>query len=339
MIDLITRLCLAYGTPGNEQTAAQTVANEISKYAETYIDKHGNVIAEMGNKDADFHIMLDAHIDQVGFVVTDIDKHGFIKFAVCGGVDKRILPATTVKILGKRKITGVIGSVPPHLADKNNTGVSDVNELFIDTGFDRKKLSELVSIGDRIVFSQKPRKLLNNRISSPGLDNRAGVACLISCAQKIKMSEAKLNYKLSFVFSTQEEVGLLGSTVTAYKLNPDEALLVDVSFAQQPFIKRDNCARLSKGPMIGMAPVLNRNISEALISIAKNKKIPYQLEIMPDSTGTNADAVSITRKGIPCGLISIPLRYMHSPIEVIDTLDVENTAELLSEYILKRGEF
>lgn len=335
MTDLITKLCLAHGTSGCEGSVAKVALDEVSKYADAYIDKNGNVIAQFGNKESNLHIMLDAHIDQIGLVVTDIDENGFIKFAACGGVDKRILPATIVKILGKHKVVGVIGSVPPHLTNANDKKVANINDLFIDTGLDRKNLSKLIEIGDRIVFAQKPSNLLNNRITSPALDDRAGVACLIECAKKL--SSQKLNCKISIVFSVQEETGLLGANTATYQLNPDEAIVIDVSFANQPYMKLNNCAKLSGGPMIGIAPIINQNISSQLISIAKEKQLPYQLEVMSGTTSTNADAISITRKGIPCGLISIPLRYMHSPVEVIDITDVKHTADLLSEYILKRG--
>lgn len=336
MIDLIKKLCCASGIPGDEKQAIKVSFEEISKYADTHVDKNGNVIAQMGNKNSDLHIMLDAHIDQVGFIVTDIDKNGFIKFSACGGIDSRILPAMRVKILGKSVITGVIGSMPPHLTKSKDEQICDISDLFIDTGMDKKALSKVVSLGDRIVFAQEPEVLLNNRIASPALDDRAGVACLIECAKIL--SKSNLKCKLSIVFSVQEETGLLGARTAAYKINPSEAVLVDVSFAHQPMLQRDNCAHISKGPMIGIAPILNKSMYQKFISIADNKNIPYQLEVMSGTTSTNADAVTITRCGIPCSLISIPLRYMHSPTEVIDLIDVKNSAVLISEYILKRGE-
>lgn len=336
MIDLIKKLSCANGTSGDESQAIKVSVDEISKYADTYVDKNGNVIAQMGNKNSDLHIMLDAHIDQVGFIVTDIDKNGFIKFSACGGIDNRILPAMRVKILGKSIITGVIGSIPPHLTKSEDKQVFEISELFIDTGMDKKSLTKVISLGDRIVFAQEPEALLNDRIAGPALDDRAGVACLIECAKTL--SKYDLRCKLSIVFSVQEEIGLLGARTAAYGLNPSEAILVDVSFAHQPMVQRDNCAHLSKGPMIGIAPILSKSISKEFISIAESKNIPYQLEVMSSSTGTNADAVTVTRCGIPCGLLSIPLRYMHSPTEVIDQSDVRNTAVLISEYILKRGD-
>lgn len=337
MEKLLSMLCSCIGIAGSETNAAQVAAKELSKYADVKIDKNSNVIAVLGNKDSNKHIMLDAHIDQIGLVVTNITEDGFLKVAPCGGIDSRIMPGSTVKIHGKNDITGIVSSIPPHLSNSHNDTVQEITDLYIDTGLTYSQLKDIISVGDNISFCSKFKKLLNNRVSCCSLDNRAGVASLIRCAQIL--SAEKLECKVSILLSSQEEVNAKGAKAATYKLNPDEAIMVDVSFASQPDVTKEKSGALGDGPMIGISPSLTKNISDKLISLAESFEIPYQLEVMGGTTGTNADKVSISREGIPSGLLSIPLRYMHTPYELVELNDIENTAKLLSLYIKNGGVF
>lgn len=335
MKDLILKLCNSYGVSGTEKYAAEFVMSEMSKYAQTSIDKNGNIIATMGKMDSLNHIMLDAHLDQIGLVVTYIDENGFIKVAPCGGVDRRVLLGSAVAILGKNKITGIICCQPPHLSNGQVDKVLGFEDIYIDTGFCKDKVCESISIGDKVVFLSKCKELLNDRISSSGLDNRAGVAALIRCAEIL--SKEKLNCKVSFLFSVQEEIGAMGAETGAFLLTPSQAISVDVSFANQPFVPREKAGVLGNGPMIGIAPSLSNDITNKLIKLSKDNNIPYQLEVMSGQTGTNADKISITKEGIPCGLVSIPQRNMHTAVEIVDLEDIENISKLLTIYILDGG--
>lgn len=338
LTDLIFRLCSTFSGAGDETAIAELIKSELRNHlaeANIDIDKNFNVICRLGKPNAARHILVDAHIDQISMVVTAVDESGFVHIAPCGGVDCRVLPGATVKIHGKEEITGIVCTTPPHLATMEKKDFEKTENLLIDTGLFGKEACELISVGDYVSFDVEPKKLLGNKVTAPALDNRAGVAALIRCAQLLEGEQ--LDCQVTFLFSSQEEVHALGAKTAAFAIEPTEAISVDVSFAQQPNVAEEKSGKLSHGPMIGIAPSLSRNISNALIHLAEQHKIPHQLEVMSGSTGTTSDAITSTKGGIAGGLLSIPLRYMHTPVELIDVTDVENTAKLLALYILEGG--
>jgi putative aminopeptidase FrvX len=329
--ELIFRLCAAPGTPGDEKAAAEAAAAELSNYGEAHLDKMGNVVAKMGRPGTKNHIMLDAHIDQIGLIVTGIDENGFLRIDRCGGVDRRTLPGSPVTIYGREVLTGIVCCTPPHLSDGTEDKVESIEKMSVDAGLSKDEADALIQPGDRIMLNSTPKSLIGSRITAAGLDDRAGVASLIRCAQLLAGIE--LNCELTILCSGREEVGGQGARTGTYAVNPTQAIMVDVSFAEQPDVPAAKCGKLGGGPMIGIAPPLDRTMSRELIDLAKRIDMPYKLDIMGNSTGTNADEVAMTRAGVPSALISIPLRYMHTPVEVIDLEDVENTAILMAEYI------
>lgn len=336
LTELLQLLCGSFGTPGAESPAAKAAAGALAPYAEVKIDAMGNVLGVMGEKDAPRHILLDAHIDQIGLTVTSVDSKGFLKIASCGGMDRRVLPGARVWVLGKEKLLGVVCSTPPHLQSEKQEKFPSVEQMAVDIGKSREEAQELVSCGDRVVFCEKGKKLLSGRFSSPALDDRAGVAALIRCAELLS-EEKTLPCRVTFLFSTQEETGGCGAMTGAYSVRAQEAVMVDVSFASFPGLPEEKTGELGGGPMIGYASSLTREISESLRELAIQNGIPYQLEIMGGSTGTNADEVGVSRGGVRTGLLSIPLRNMHTPVEIIDTDDIEHTARLLYAYVMEGG--
>ena len=336
MNDLIFRLCSTFSGAGDEKNIAELVKTEMQDYSnEVIIDKNYNVICSAGNRNSSRCILIDAHIDQISMVVTSVDDSGFINISPCGGVDCRVLPGATVRIHGKELVTGIVCTTPPHLATKDKDEFEKTENLLIDTGLTSEKLHESISIGDYVSFDAVPQKLIGNRVVAPALDNRAGVAALIRCAQMLK--NETLGCQVAFLFSSQEEVRALGAKTAAFALEPTEAISVDVSFAQQPNVAKEKSGELAHGPMIGIAPSLSRNISETLIRLAEKHKIPHQLEVMGGPTGTTSDVITTSKNGVSGGLLSIPLRYMHTPVEIVDMTDVEYTARLLAAYILEGG--
>lgn len=329
--EILTRLCTAPGSSGDEAEAARTAAEEFSKYAQVRTDAMGNMIAEMGAPDAKEHVLLDAHLDQIGMIVTDVDKNGFLRIDRCGGTDRRVLPGTPVTVYGKEPLCGIVCCTPPHLSDGDEDKVEPINKMAVDVGLSRKEAQHLVHPGDRLLFSSRPQKLLGDRFTAPGLDNRVSVASFIRCAQLLANDD--LRCRVSILCSTREEVGGQGAVTGSFALNPTRAVVVDVSFATQPGLPPEKCGKLGGGAMIGFAPILSREISERLIKIAEEKKIPYKYDVMGNDTGTNADGIAVTRVGVPTGMISIPLRYMHTGAEIIDLRDAEYTAQLLAQYI------
>lgn len=335
MKNLILNLCSANGISGEEGSACGVAKKVLETYAKVEYDINGNLTAEFGEPDAKYSIMLDAHIDQIGLIVTHIDDNGFIKAAPCGGIDRRVLQADRFYVLGKSPILCVCCSTPPHLSSVNEEKAVPADDLWFDTGIKGEKLKESVSLGDRIVFAAEPAELRNNRVTSKALDNRAGVAAVMYCGDLLKNKE--LNCKVIISLSTREEVNMLGAKTASFKHYPNEAIAVDVSFAEQSGVPSEKSGVLDKGPMIGISPVLDRDISNKLISAAKVKKIEYQCEVMGGSTGTNADVIAATRGGIRTGLVSIPLRSMHTGAEVVSLNDVAAVGELLAEYISERS--
>lgn len=336
MKDLLERLCGAHGTPGEEKEAAEAAAQALSPYAKVYIDHMGNVVGEMGGEAAPRHVLLDAHIDQIGMVVTAVDKKGFLKIAPCGGVDRRILPGTRVRVLGREVLPGVVCCTPPHLQSGREDKIPPVEEMAVDVGRGREEAIALVSPGDRVVFCEEPKALLGGRFSAVALDDRAGVASLIRCAELLSKEET-LPCRVTFLFSSREETGGNGAKTGAYAVNAQEAVMVDVSFARFPGLPEEKTGALGEGPMIGYAASLTREISVTLQSLAQKHGIPCQTEAMGGSTGTNADEVGVARRGVRTGLLSIPLRNMHTPAEIIQLDDIENTAQLLRAYVMEGG--
>lgn len=330
--DTVFSLSEAYGASGSESPAAELACGMLKEYCPDAEIIGGSVIGTLGEKGLP-ELLLDAHIDQVGLIVTYITDDGFIKFSNLGGLDRRLLPAQPVVIHGKRDIKGVICSVTPHLTN-GGAEVLQFDETAVDAGMTKEELEEIVSLGDSITFDVKCRELKGCRITGGALDDRSGVAAILYALELLK--DKKPGYHVTAVFSTQEELGERGAKIAAERIQPDIALAVDVSFALAPGEDELKCGKLGKGPMIGIAPSLSREVSEKLLNIAKDRDIPYQTEVMNGSTGTNADRYSVGGKnGAKACTVSIPLRNMHTPAEVIDISDVEQTGRLIAEFIAK----
>ena len=312
---------------GNITDASEKAREILSNYAKTR--QNGVEVVGEIKGESDYTLMLEAHIDEVGFVVTDVDDAGFLTVKNCGGIDLRMLPARTVTIHGKEKITGVFCATPPHLGGPKE--YDDIAALKIDTLLG-EKAKEIILVGDFVTFNAKAIELQNGRITGKSLDNRAGVVCLLELAKRL--SGKTLPYNVAFAFTDAEELGNRGAKTTTFDISPDEAIVLDVSFADAPDVSSRDCGKLGGGAMIGMSPVLDKGISNKLVSIAKENGLSYQTEVMGSRTGTNGDVVSVTKGGVKTGLISIPLRNMHTDVEIIDLKDIENVCDLLEKYIL-----
>lgn len=333
MKDLLFHLCSAAGVSGAERTAAQAAAGLLEKFARVHVDPSGNVIGEIEGTGP--RLLLDAHIDQIGMVVTGVDAEGFLRVDKCGGIDIRTLAGHEVTVWGKEPFYGVVCSTPPHLSKPDDQSITDIADLAIDIGLSGDAAREQVRPGDRVTLRRAPRELLGGLISAPSLDDRAGVAAILRCLELLE--DQAHSCGLTIVFSTQEEVGGGSAGCAAFAADAEEGIAVDVSFAMTPDAPRHKCADIGKGTMIGVAPTLNAGMSRRLEAIARAQNIPFQIEVMNGKTGTNADEMASAGAGTRMGILSIPLKYMHMGIEVIDPQDVESTARLLAAYILERG--
>ena len=329
--NVIFDLSSADGVSGEESCAAQYALKYLKNYTDDCFIKNGNVIGNFGNrKNGTPHILIDAHIDQVGLIVTNIYESGFIGFSNVGGIDRRLLPAQQVCIHGKKKLAGFVCSTHPHLSGSDNK-IKKIEDFYIDTGMSFEAVSNIVEPGDRITFASMPKELLNDRITGPALDDRSGVASILYALELLRNQKYECSF--SVTFSAQEELGERGAKIAAFDIDPDIALAVDVSFAYCLGDREYECGKMGQGPMIGISPSLSREISDKLIEISKNENIPYQLEVMNGLTSTNADQFSVNRTGCKACTVSIPLKYMHTPSEIIQIDDVENTGRLIAAYI------
>lgn len=334
--ETVFALSEACGASGSETVAAELALGMLRNYCPEAELCNGNVIGKFGiHKDGLPNLVLDAHIDQIGMIVTYITDDGFIKVGNLGGIDRRLLPAQQVVIHGNREIRGVICSVPPHLS-KGESKVLSFDDIAIDTGFTKSEAEKIVSLGDSVTFDVKCRSLLGERITGGALDDRSGIAAILYALELLKNRETA--YNVTVVFSTQEELGERGAKLGAYSLAPDIAIAVDVSFAYAEGEDEKKCGYLGKGAMIGISPCLSGEISAGLINAARSAGLPYQLEVMNGLTSTNADQYSVSRSGAKVCTLSVPLRNMHTPVEVIDLSDVRNTAEILAEFIGRKPE-
>ena len=316
---------------GTISDASDKAYEILSKYAKCERMSNLTVIGFLEGR-TDYTIMLDAHIDQVAFIVTDIDDNGFLTVSNSGGIDIRMLPSREVTVHGKEKISAVFCSTPPHLAS-GEVEYNDISNIKLDSLLG-SKAKDIVSIGDYVTFSGTPFEM-GNLLCGRSFDDRAAVACILELAKRLSGKELPCN--VAFVLSDGEELGLRGIRTASFKVNPNEAIAVDVSFGDGPDISADDCGKLRKGGMIGISPSLDKRVSQKLIDIAKENNIPYQLEVMGSSTGTNADMISVTREGVKTTTLSIPLRNMHTEVETLDVKDLYSVCDLLECYILSGG--
>lgn len=328
---ILEQLTASVGVSGSEVGVAQTAENLLLPLCDKVEQIHGNVIGTLGQRAAGKpHVLLDAHMDQVGFLVTAITDEGFVRVGNAGGLDFRLMPAQRVMLHGTKKVPGVICCVPPHLQNGEERVLS-VTELAIDTGYTKEQLTQWIKPGDIVSFDTPFHTLQNGRVTGASLDDRCGMAAILLALEAV-WGET-LPCSVSVLFSTQEEVGERGAKIGSYSIQPDIALAVDVTFALGHGDTPAKCGKLGGGPMIGISPSLSPTVSDGLIAAAEAGKISWQPEVMSGLTGTNADQFSITRGGVLAGTVSIPLRYMHTPSELIQLSDVEQTGQLLAAYL------
>ncbi len=327
----LEQLCTGTGVSGYETAISKQVSDLLKPFCTNIQILHGNVIGTVGTHDPKKkHILLDAHLDQVGMVVTYITEEGFVKVGAVGGLDLRLLPAQHVRLHGTHAIPGVICTVPPHLMKGEET-VPDWSAIYVDTGYSKEELEHIISLGDCVSFDSPFQLLTEQCVSAPSLDDRCGIVAILQAVEQLQNETLPCN--LTVLFSSQEELGERGAKIAAYQIHPDIALAVDVSFARSHHDDPVKCGILGDGPMIGISPSLSRSVNDELIATAKALNLPWQPEVMAGTTGTNADQFSGTRNGIQTGTVSIPLRYMHTPSELIALKDVQATADLLAAYV------
>lgn len=330
--DLMT-LCNAEGVGGQSGIVEAAVALLRPFVDEVEVDAMGNVL---GIRHADHEdaptLMLEAHLDEIGFLVTHIDDNGFVYTAAAGGIDKRVITAQPVIVFGDKPYYGVFCSTPPHLSKDGE--LPDIGQCGIDVGLSGEEAKKHIPVGSRVSYAPHFTELNDHIVSSKALDDRAGMAAILHCLRKI--GDGKHGVNIAVAFCVQEELGCRGVTPAVRRLQPTNAIVTDVSFALTPDADPRKCGKLGKGVMIGISPILSD--SAVLVDLAKENSIPYQYEVMGGATGTDADRVTVSLMGIPTMLLSIPQRYMHTPVETVDVRDIAATGNLMAAFIGKFDE-
>lgn len=330
--ELLKTLCDAHGPSGNEYWVHPVIEKMFSSFGEASKDNFGNLtICKKGKGKK--KIMFMAHADEVFLLVTSIEKRGFLKFKPVG-IDPKTLVSQEVVIHGKKDIPGIIGIKPPHLMSKEESteGIKP-EQLLIDTGYSEDKIKEIVKVGDYVTLNRKMVRLLNNNVAGKATDDRASIFAMYWCGKELENVNHDLN--VYFTASCQEEVGHRGAKVASYCINPDLAVAIDVTFDNGPLGDTERENNLGGGPVVCVGPNVHPKFRKKVIELAKEYKIPYNIEVEPGNTGTDAWDIQIVRSGIPTLLISIPIKYMHTSVEVINLDDIKNTGRLIAKFVEK----
>lgn len=326
---------------GFEQPAQRIVRKRMKAFADTIeTDVHGNVIVGL-RPDAPVRVMLAGHCDQIGLMVNYIDDNGFLFCTAIGGLDASVLPGSRVAIHTKHgPVDGVIGRKPVHLMKTEERGAkTEMRDLFVDIGTqNRKETLHVVSVGDPITFHLSMIHLAGDRITSPAFDNKCGTFVVM---EALRLCAArKIQCALFAVSTVQEEVGLRGARTSCFGIDPKVGIAVDVTHATDyPDIDKRTAGdiKIGGGPAIATGPFINPRLESILRKTAKAKRITVQIEAAARSTGTDADAIQMSRAGVATALVSIPNRYMHTAVEVVSLADLEAAAKLIAETVATIG--
>lgn len=334
--ELLDRLLRTPGPSGYEVDAA-AAWREAASFAEVSSDGIGSSVALARGSDPGPLLAVVGHIDEIGLTVTHVDEKGFLYFAPVGGWDPQVLVGQRVTVSSKGgPVPGVAGRKPIHLLDTDQRKkAAELKHMHIDIGAaDREEALSRVRIGDPVVIAGEPSRLAGGRLVSRAMDNRLGSYVALEALRRCNDS-GDIRGSFAAVAGVQEEIGLHGAKTSAFQVRPDLAVVLDVTHATDaPGIEEKELGshELGSGPVISRGSTLSPAVFELLVEAAEAAEIPHTLAASGNSTHTDADAIQISRAGIPAGLVSIPLRYMHSPVEMVDLGDVEATIRLITAF-------
>lgn len=279
-------------------------------------------------------VLVAAHIDSIGAMVTAIEPGGFLRFTTVGGVDRRLLMAQEVEVHGHRVIPGLVGTRPPHVTPPDERSkLVPVEQLYIDTGLSEEAVRRHITLGAPVLPRFEFRQLQNDRISSRYMDNRASVVALGLALEELR--QLRHTADLYAVGTVGEEFGgMPGAVTSTFAIKPDIGIAVDVTFARHPGSEEDSFP-LGEGPAIGVGPNCTPKLAKLMRRVADEVGIPYALEVMPGPSGTDAWGIQVVRGGVATGIISIPLRYMHTPVETVDLADIRAAGRLLAHVVAR----
>lgn len=276
-------------------------------------------------------ILLAAHMDAIGLMVTEV-QDGFLRICEIGGVDGRVLPGQLVTVHGREDLPGVVVQPPPHLLPPEvREGPLPIKYLMVDTGLQARQVKQLVRTGDLISFAQEPLELQGEYLVGHSLDNRASIAALTHCLELLQGRTHA--WDVWAVATVQEEVTFGGARTSAFELRPQAAIAVDTTWGKSPGSPDHKTFPLGKGPTLGWGPSIHPRLYKAFKSLAERLEIPHSVEVMPRHSSTDADALQVVAEGLPTLVVCIPIRYMHTPVEMVAVKDIARTGHLLAEFV------
>jgi endoglucanase len=343
--DLLKRFAEAPGPSGNEAVIRDLVQESWKPLTDKLsVDRVGSLVGlrKGTGPEPRPRIMLAAHMDEIGLMVTKIDTYketggGFLRFTAVGGVDRRQLLGQSVIVHGsengRQDLTGIIGSLPNRmLPPGDDTNQFRISDMVVDAGIGAEDLRNAVSVGDFISFRQPVKKLLNRRVTGKALDNRVSVTVLTRCLERLE--KGSHYWDVAAVATAQEETALLGAYTSAFAQRADVAVAVDVTLAKGPGITEDGTFSLGDGPSIAIGPNVHPGIFKALHDAADALEMKVHVEPHARMSGTDAVGLQVARQGIPTGIVSVPIRYMHTSVEIVSLVDIKRAARLLTEFII-----
>ena len=332
MRQALERLCACTAPSGFEAPAAAAAAELLRPLVdEVSIDRMGSVLGVRRSKAPNApKLLLDAHLDEIGLIVTGIEE-GFLRFRSIGGVDPRMLPGRELTVLAPTPLRGLVACPSGGDGDKS----VPIPELYVDVGLSQAEAEKAVPIGTPMVYRAGCFPLGEDQICGKAMDDRSCFVTLLRAAELLR--DRELDVELHIMGSTREEVSGAGAVVGTWAVAPDFCVAVDVTHGKTPDGPADKTFELGGGPAIGVGPNMTRWMTERMLSKAREQGIPYQLEVMSGHTGTNGWEMQISREGVATSVLSLPLKYMHSPIEVLSLSDMEQVARLLAAFAENLG--
>ena len=318
---------------GCEREAAREVTALYGKYFDSVtIDAARNIILEKKSKKKNAEkILLDAHFDQIGMIVTGITSEGLLTVTNVGGIDRVILPSCEVSVYGREKLFGVIAATPPHLQKPGDTAAPEWTDIRVDIGYTKAEAEKLVPIGSPVAWEYDGDDLMNGRFTGVGFDDKACAAGLITAVVNTPAEE--LAYDVYVTLSSGEEIGGGGATNAAFKINPYFAIVTDVNFAKTPGVEDDESGVMGNGVMVSLSAVTDRKLTKKILALADENGIKYSTVIEATNTGTNANCLVYANEGVPAAVVSLPLAGMHSYSEMIEESDAEQFVGIFKKII------
>ncbi|MDR0992484.1 MAG: M42 family peptidase [Ruminococcus sp.] len=330
--EILKSLSEAEGIAGNERAVTTRIESFFSP--ERIIKRGGSLLVSLASPREDReNLLVDAHIDRIGFRVTYITDGGFLKIGAVGGIDTRVLPAAEVTVIGKNgAINGVICTKPPHLSGGDSEKKSvKVEDFAVDVGMDKAAAEAAIPLGSAVYLTNTCEKMLGDRVTGAAFDNRAGAAVLLAALPDINSENCK--YNVYYLFSEGEEVNERGAKTAPFGIDFARAIIVDTSFARGNGEDEHKSGRLGGGVMIGVSSTLDGDFSSEMTDLAKEREIPFQIEVMPEKTGTNADEIGTLAGGVKTVTLSFPIRSMHTAVESLSLSDINAAARLIAAYV------